>query len=117
MLLPSLWYENAPVTVIEAAAYGLGLVASRIGGIPEFVEDGSTGLLCEPGNVASLATAIAGLASGTRTLQDFEAKSAALAARSGIGSMTDSYLRQYVQLTSGATLTAPVTVGGSVSAL
>ena len=117
MLLPSLWYENAPVTIIEAAAYGLGMVASRIGGIPEFVEDGSTGVLCEPGNVASLADAITGLANGTKTLRDFDAKSAALAARFGVGSMTDSYLRQYALLTAGATLTAPAAIGGSVSAL
>ena len=50
--LPSLWYENAPVAVIEAAAYGLGVIASRIGGVPELVREGRTGLLFEPGDVA-----------------------------------------------------------------
>src|SRR5262249_34233423 len=33
MVIPSLWYENAPVAVIEAAAHGIGVVASRIGGL------------------------------------------------------------------------------------
>ena len=44
LLIPSLWYENAPVAVIEAAAYGLGVIGSRIGGIPELIQEGRTGL-------------------------------------------------------------------------
>ena len=51
LLLPSLWHENAPVTIIEAAAYGLGMIASNIGGIPEFVEANATGMLLPPGDV------------------------------------------------------------------
>src|SRR5580700_6829083 len=34
LLIPSLWYENAPVAVIEAAGYGLAVIGSRIGGLP-----------------------------------------------------------------------------------
>jgi glycosyltransferase involved in cell wall biosynthesis len=48
LLLPSLWYENAPVVVLEAAAYGLSLIASRIGGIPEFVREGVPGGCSSP---------------------------------------------------------------------
>ena len=53
-VVPSQWYENAPFTIYEAYAYGTPVVASRIGGIPELVEDGRTGLLFEPGDAEDL---------------------------------------------------------------
>ncbi|MHB8793157.1 MAG: glycosyltransferase family 4 protein [Thermoleophilia bacterium] len=55
---PSEWYENAPMSVLEAFACGKPAVASRIGGIPEMVRDGQTGLLAEPGNPESLRESI-----------------------------------------------------------
>lgn len=54
LVLPSEWYENAPVSVLEAYAYGKPVVAARIGGLPELVVDGETGLLFEPGNAEDL---------------------------------------------------------------
>ncbi len=95
MLLPSLWYENAPVTIIEAAAYGLGLVASRIGGIPEFVEEGSTGFLCKAGDVGDLCELLTQIASRTRSLKDFRERSDVLASRFDVAAMTDQYVKQY----------------------
>jgi len=50
-ILPSLWYENAPMSILESFACGKPVVASRIGGIPELVKEGYNGLLFEPGNV------------------------------------------------------------------
>ncbi len=50
LLLPSL-YENSPLSVIEAQACGIPVVASRVGGIGEFVEDGKTGFLVDPKQV------------------------------------------------------------------
>jgi glycosyltransferase involved in cell wall biosynthesis len=50
VVFPSEWYENAPMTVLEAFAYGKPVVASKAGGIPEMVEDGMTGLLFSPGD-------------------------------------------------------------------
>ena len=70
LLVPSLWYENAPVAVIEAAAYGLGVIASRIGGLPELVREGRTGLLFEPGDAAGLAATMRGLLDGRLALRD-----------------------------------------------
>lgn len=55
---PSEWYENAPMSVLEAFACGKPAVASRIGGIPEMVRDGITGLLAEPGDPDSLRDSI-----------------------------------------------------------
>ena len=56
--LPSLWYEIAPKSVLEAQARGKPVVTTRIGGLPELVEDGENGLLVEPGDRVGLADAL-----------------------------------------------------------
>jgi glycosyltransferase involved in cell wall biosynthesis len=53
-VVPSEWYENFPVSVLESYALGRPVVAARIGGLPEMVRPGQTGWLFEPGNVESL---------------------------------------------------------------
>ena len=50
LVLPSICYEGAPRTVIEAFAAGVPVVGSRLGAIPELVEDGVTGTLAAPGD-------------------------------------------------------------------
>jgi alpha-maltose-1-phosphate synthase len=59
-VVPSLW-DNSPNTVYEAMAAGRPVVASRVGGIPELVADGETGLLTPPGDAGALADAITAL--------------------------------------------------------
>jgi glycosyltransferase involved in cell wall biosynthesis len=54
-IFPSICYECAPMTVIEAFACGLPVIASNIGSIPEFVDHGRTGLLFHPGDAEDLA--------------------------------------------------------------
>ncbi|MDZ4212840.1 MAG: glycosyltransferase, partial [Methylotenera sp.] len=55
LVLPSIWYENFPRTIVEAFACGLPVIASRIGALAEIIEDGRTGLLFESGNAQDLA--------------------------------------------------------------
>jgi glycosyltransferase involved in cell wall biosynthesis len=55
LVVPSNCFEGCPLVVSEAMSHGLPVLASRIGGLPELVEDGVTGLLFEPGNVEELA--------------------------------------------------------------
>ena len=50
--------ENAPQVVAEALAAGLPVVASRVGGVPWMIDDGSTGAIVEPGDVETLAARI-----------------------------------------------------------
>jgi glycosyltransferase involved in cell wall biosynthesis len=58
IVIPSEWYENCPMSVLEAMAYGKPVVGSHMGGIPELVQDNITGLLFEAGNVHMLANQI-----------------------------------------------------------
>jgi len=58
LLLPSVWPENQPVSITEAMAASIPVIASRIGGIPELVVDGVTGRLVEPGNANDLSSAM-----------------------------------------------------------
>lgn len=50
--------ESLPRSIIEAMAFGLPVVASKVGGVREIVVDGETGLLCEPRDVQSLTMAL-----------------------------------------------------------
>jgi glycosyltransferase involved in cell wall biosynthesis len=58
LILPSEWYENFPVTVLEAYMASRPVLAARIGGLPYIVEDGKTGLLFEPADVKGMAARI-----------------------------------------------------------
>ncbi|MBT9590476.1 MAG: glycosyltransferase family 4 protein [Thiobacillus sp.] len=59
LVVPSIWYENFPRTIVEAFACGTPVIASRIGALAELVRDGETGLLFEPGNPRDLADKMA----------------------------------------------------------
>ncbi len=54
MALPSEWSENNPLTVIESQSLGTPVLGARIGGIPELIEEGKTGMTFESGNVEDL---------------------------------------------------------------
>ena len=53
-VIPSEWYENNPLSVIEAQCLGTPVLGARIGGIPELIEENVTGMTFESGNVTDL---------------------------------------------------------------
>jgi len=62
--LPSLFGEGLPMVVLEAMAGGVPVVASRVEGVPEAIEDGVNGLLTEAGSAQDLADKIRAVISG-----------------------------------------------------
>lgn len=56
--VPSEWYENNPMTIVEAYSMGVPVIGANIGGIPEIIEEGKTGFLFESGNFESLEKAL-----------------------------------------------------------
>jgi glycosyltransferase involved in cell wall biosynthesis len=54
VIVPSEWYENAPISILEAFAYGKPVIGSRIGGIPEMIDEEINGYLFDPGNADDL---------------------------------------------------------------
>jgi glycosyltransferase involved in cell wall biosynthesis len=73
------------------------IVTSRAGGLPEAVQDGVTGILCPPGDVAALAAAIDRLA-GDRPAPRGAAGRARILAEFSIDAMVDGNLRVYRQV-------------------
>lgn len=58
VIVPSQWYENNPMTIVEAYSFGTPVIGSDLGGIPEIIEDGATGFVFKHGNTESLMHAI-----------------------------------------------------------
>jgi glycosyltransferase involved in cell wall biosynthesis len=61
--------EGTPVALLEAAALGRPILASRVGGIPDLVEDGEHALLTPPGDIEALADALARLCQDSELAQ------------------------------------------------
>lgn len=57
-VLPPEWYENAPISILEAYSSGKPVIAARVGGIPEMVREGKTGMLYDSGSIDGLAGAL-----------------------------------------------------------
>jgi glycosyltransferase involved in cell wall biosynthesis len=57
-VLPSEWYENNPISILETFALGKPVIAANIGGIPEMITDGQEGLLFQSGSAEDLAEKI-----------------------------------------------------------
>lgn len=58
VVLPSLWYENQPFSILEAFAHHKPVIASNLGGMSELVGDNARGILISPGKVNELADAM-----------------------------------------------------------
>lgn len=61
VVIPSRWYENSPLVLLNALASHTPVIVSDVAGMTEFVEDGVNGRTFERGSVAALASVLAGL--------------------------------------------------------
>ena len=93
---PSLWSEAAGLVNLEASATGLPVIGSRIGGLPEYVEDGRTGFLFSPGDHHELARCVRCLVEDSALYQKMRLEARARAverfsADAGVRKYLDSY--------------------------
>ncbi|MDR2970058.1 MAG: glycosyltransferase family 4 protein [Tannerellaceae bacterium] len=58
-VIPSIWYDNNPLSVIESLCAGTPVIGARIGGIPELIKEGNNGFLFTPGSTGELKGKIA----------------------------------------------------------
>ena len=58
MILPSVWYENCPLNILETHAFGVPVITMNSGGMAELVEDGKTGVLIKEPTKEAIAEAI-----------------------------------------------------------
>lgn len=98
-LVPSLWPEALGMVAIEAAAFGVPVIASNRGGLPESIRDGVNGLICDPDDPPSLAAAMRRLA-GDAALRERLAHDAraSVAPFIDVDRMLDQYEELYAQL-------------------
>jgi glycosyltransferase involved in cell wall biosynthesis len=94
-VLPS-WIEGMPITVLEAMAHRKPVVATPVGGTPELVVDGETGLLVPPRDPEALAEALRSLVADPKRARRLgEAGYARVAERFTVDRMTTRVLEVY----------------------
>lgn len=75
-VLPSLW-EGYGIALLEAMAFGLPIVATRVGAVPELIQDGQNGLLVPPGDPRGLAMGLRRIFTDTSLRDKLEGESKA----------------------------------------
>jgi glycosyltransferase involved in cell wall biosynthesis len=88
-------HEGLGSTLLDAMSFGLPVVATRVGGIPDIVEDGVNGLLVPAGDPPALAEALGRLRRDPGLRERLSAASRATAARYGAAQMAERYLALY----------------------
>ncbi|MCW5965652.1 MAG: glycosyltransferase, partial [Bryobacterales bacterium] len=100
-VLASDW-EGTPLAVMEAVAAGLPVVATNVGGLPEVVEDGESGILVAPGDMEALAAAMRSLSTDSTRLEAFRAAARARAYHYDVTTMVDAYAKLFRGLVGGS---------------
>lgn len=72
LVLPSVWPEISGIVKYEAATYGKAMIASNVGGIPEFIQEGKTGFLVPPKDIKALSDKIIYILSNKKILKEIE---------------------------------------------
>jgi glycosyltransferase involved in cell wall biosynthesis len=98
MVVPSIWNDPLPRVVFESFCAGVPVIGSRIGGIPEMVEEGATGHLVTPASAEELATALDQLIASPQHAAAMRAACLARAGHFTADRFADDYLALYARL-------------------
>lgn len=107
LILPSVWPENQPVSITEAMASGIPVIASRMGGIPELVEHGKTGYLFEAGNPEELAGRMKEFILDRSKLREFSSPSLEKISKYSLDNQVDEMIKVYRNVPSSAESKSP----------
>jgi glycosyltransferase involved in cell wall biosynthesis len=95
---PSRWYENCPLSVFESISCCTPVIGSNLGGIPELIDDGKTGLLFDANNPTDLKTKIENLYHNERLLNDMYNNCLAFKKVPTINEYTESMINLYKEV-------------------
>lgn len=79
VVVPSIWYENCPYSILETLAIGKPVIGADIGGIPELVNDGENGFIYKHDSVNELSKKMSKLFEDKKIVEEFSKKSKELA--------------------------------------
>ena len=107
LAIPS-FQENAPLTIAEAMAVGVPVVGSKVGGIPEMVEDGKTGFLVDPYEIKDIADAVLKILSDRNLAYSMSQQAKGIAQRRFMASaVCRKTLQVYSEILTGISSPAP----------
>lgn len=95
IVVPSIVREVFGISIVEAYAYGKPVIASRIGGIPEVISEGRTGILVDPGNKEELRNAILNASREPEAIKAMSINARAAARRYTLESVTRAFVEVY----------------------
>jgi glycosyltransferase involved in cell wall biosynthesis len=97
-VVPSIWNDPLPRVVFEAFSAGVPVVGSRIGGIPEMINEGQNGFLFEPHDSRELAGILSRIVSAPRVVRGMETSCRTRAEHFTADRFADDYVRLYHEL-------------------
>jgi L-malate glycosyltransferase len=103
--------DNMPVSVVEACAMGLPVVATNVGGLPFLISDGKNGLLCQNENVGQMVACIKRLLENPELTGKISRSGRALAERSAWTTVKKDWENLFREIVRGESIDRPANVG------
>jgi len=94
-VVPSIWYDNCPLVILESFSYGNPVIGSRIGGIPELIKDGYNGFLFETGDIKGLCKILENITENPSKLKTLSENARNLSRRYSLDDHVKKLLRIY----------------------